>query len=71
MKKLVFGAAITLSTLFIVACGDNKDPRLSDSDIMELKRMKYENKFGAPGTSVTTTSTTSTSTTTVTVNSTN
>jgi hypothetical protein len=74
MKKLLV-LVLALATTFIVACGDNHDSRLTDADVVCLKRLNMGLSCGAAtGSGATTTATqtvtvtttnTSTSTTTI------
>lgn len=46
--KIPFLALLFISTACVVGCGDNKDPRMSDDDIMCIKVQKYGGSC-APG----------------------
>ena len=37
LKKWALPTALILATFFVIGCGDNKDPRLSDRGAMCLK----------------------------------
>ncbi|RYZ96769.1 MAG: hypothetical protein EOP11_22980 [Proteobacteria bacterium] len=71
--KLPLIAALTLATVFMVACGEEKDARISDADALCLKILKNGGTCGgttgsaANATATTTLSTTVTNSTTNTV----
>ena len=70
LKNLPFLAALVIAVAFVVGCGDQKDPRLSDADIAYMKQQRLLQMYGG-GTTTTGTSTvvqyvTITNTTTVT-----
>lgn len=69
-RKWPLVAALSFSALLIVACGDNKDPRLSDSDILCMKVQKHGGSCNPNGTSggTSTVTNTTTQTQTVTIN---
>lgn len=61
MKKLPLALVLTFACLFIVACGEDKDPRISDADAVCLKILRNGgtcgNMSGGGGSTTTTTST--------------
>jgi hypothetical protein len=69
MKKLPLALVLAFATVFMVACGDDKDPRISDADAVCLKVLRAGgtcgNMNGGGG------ATTATTTSTVTVTQTN
>lgn len=65
-KKLPLLAALIFATGFIVACGDDKDPRISDADALCLKMIKNGGTCGG-NTNSSSTAVNTTSTVTVTV----
>lgn len=67
MKKLPLVLVLAFAATFIVACGDNKDPRISDRGAVCLKVLEMGGSCG-PTTGGTTTAT---ATSTVTVTQTN
>jgi hypothetical protein len=75
MKKKQYPLWIALITgcLFLSACGEDKDPRLSDADAMCLKMIRMGGSCGGAsgGSGSSTTTTTATVTQTVTNTSTN
>lgn len=78
-RKWPLAVVLSVSALLIVACGDNKDPRINDEDAicMKMRRMdpnaKCAGQVGGSTNSTTTTTTTQTQTqtATVTINQTN
>ena len=67
-------AALSLATVFLVACGDEKDPRISDADALCLKIMRNGGTCAGQsvgGTSTATVTNTQTQTNTQTVTITN
>ncbi|RZA09396.1 MAG: hypothetical protein EOP11_01830 [Proteobacteria bacterium] len=67
--KLPLIAALTLATVFMVACGEEKDSRISDADALCLKILKNGGTCG--GTTGSNTTATTTISTTVTNSTTN
>ena len=43
--KIPFLAALFSATALIVGCGDQKDPRLSDADIMAIKQARLQQLY--------------------------
>jgi hypothetical protein len=58
LKTLPFLAVFFVATAFVVGCGDQKDPRLSDADIAYMKQQRLAQMYG--GTSATGSTATST-----------
>lgn len=57
LKNLPFVVGLTLATAFIVGCGDEKDPRLSDADVMYIKQQRLQQQYGTAGGTTTVVST--------------
>jgi hypothetical protein len=68
MRKLPLVLVLTFATVFMVACGEDKDPRISDADAVCLKILRNGGTCGNMGGGGTATTTT---TSTVTVTQTN
>jgi len=63
MKKLPLVLVLAFATAFMVACGEDKDPRISDADAVCLKMLRAgypctPNGSGGGGTTTTTTTST-------------
>jgi hypothetical protein len=48
-RKWPLVAALSFATLFIIACGDDKDPRISDADALCLKILRNGGTCGPNG----------------------
>lgn len=58
MRKLPLALALAFATVFMVACGEDKDPRISDADAVCLKQLRMGGTCGnGSGTATTTTAT--------------
>jgi hypothetical protein len=60
MRKLPLALVLTFATIFMVACGEDKDPRISDADAVCLKILRAGGTCGSGSGGTTTTTTTST-----------
>lgn len=60
MKKLPLALVLTFACVFMVACGEDKDPRISDADAVCLKILRAGGTCGSGGGGTATTTTTST-----------
>lgn len=65
-KKLPLVLALSLATVFIIACGDEQDKRISDADAICLKTIRAGGTCGNTSNGSGTTTQTQTSTVTVT-----
>lgn len=66
MRKLPLALVLTFAAVFMVACGEDKDPRISDADAVCLKILRNGGTCGSMTGGTTTTTTTSTVTVTAT-----
>lgn len=60
MRKLPLALVLAFATVFMVACGEDKDPRISDADAVCLKILRNGGTCTSGGGSTATATTTST-----------